>query len=70
MDYKHNDLMFDFISLFSFIIGLENLNKNNEQIEALEKHLAEQDRQYERIIKLLEGAKYERENKRNAKESN
>lgn len=54
MDYKHNDILFDFISLFSFVIGIENLNKNDEQIQALEEHLAKQDEQYEKIIKLLE----------------
>lgn len=54
MNYKHNDILFDFISLFSFVIGLENLNKNDEQIQALEEHLAKQDEQYEKIIKLLE----------------
>ena len=57
MEYKHNDLVFDLMSLFSFVIGLENLGKNEEQIKALEEHLAKQDKQYERIIELLENHK-------------
>lgn len=54
---NRNDLVYDFISVLSFVIGLENLNKNNEQIQALESHLARQDEQYERIIKMLENLK-------------
>lgn len=54
MNNNRNDLLFDFISVLSFIIGLENLNKNDEQIQALEEHLAKQDKQYEKIIDLLE----------------
>ena len=57
MNYKHNDLVFDIINLFSFVIGLENLNKNNEQIEALEEHLAKQDKQYDKIIEILKESK-------------
>lgn len=53
MNNNRNDLMFDFISVISFVIGLENLSKNDEQIQALESHLARQDEQYEEIIKLL-----------------
>lgn len=55
--YNRNDLVFDLISIFSFIIGIENLGKNDEQISQLEKHLAKQDEQYEKIIKLLEDLK-------------
>lgn len=55
--YKRNDLVFDLMSVFSFMIGLENLGKNNEQIEALEKHLKKQDEQYEEIIELLKEAR-------------
>lgn len=54
MRNENNALLFDLINVLSFIIGVENLDKNNEQINALEKHLAEQDKQYEKIIKLLE----------------
>ena len=57
MNYKHNDLVFDIINLFSFVIGLENLNKNNEQIESLEEHLAKQDKQYDKIIEILKESK-------------
>lgn len=66
--YKRNDLVFDLMSVFSFMIGLENLGKNNEQIEALEKHLKKQDEQYEEIIELLKetrtlkGGKHGRKN--------
>lgn len=55
--YNRNDLVFDLISIFSFIIGIENLGKNDEQINQLEEHLAKQDKQYEKIIKLLEDLK-------------
>lgn len=55
--YNRNDFVFDLISIFSFIIGIENLGKNDEQISQLEEHLAKQDEQYEKIIKLLEDLK-------------
>lgn len=57
MKYDRNDLFFDFINLFSFVIGVENLNKNDEQINALEEHLSKQDKQYEKIIELLKEIK-------------
>lgn len=63
MKYNRNDLAFDFINIMSFIIGMENLNKNDEQINELEKHLAKQDEQYEEIIELLKnmrGGNYDR----------
>lgn len=43
----------DLINVLSYIIGVENLKKNDEQINALENHLKEQDKQYEQILKLL-----------------
>lgn len=43
----------DGINVASFIIGLQNLNENQKQIQALEEHLAKQDKQYEEILKLL-----------------
>lgn len=43
----------DGINVASFIIGLQNLNENQKQIQALEEHLATQDKQYEEIIELL-----------------
>lgn len=48
-----NNLFFDFINILSFVIGLENLSKNDEQIKALEEHLNKQDKQYEEILNLL-----------------
>lgn len=57
MNYNRNDLGFDFINILSFIIGIENLEKNDEQIQALEEHLNKQDKQYEEILKLLEDLK-------------
>ena len=53
-DDNNNEYLFNLISLFSFIIGIENLKLNDKQIEQLESHLREQDAQYERIIELLE----------------
>lgn len=55
--YNRNDFVFDLMSVFSFIIGIENLGKNDEQINALEEHLAKQDKQYEEIIELLKEIK-------------
>lgn len=50
----------DLINVLSYIIGVENLKKNDEQINALEKHLNEQDKQYEQIINLLKELEYGR----------
>ena len=57
-DDNNNEYLFNLISLFSFIIGIENLKLNDKQIEQLESHLREQDAQYERIIELLEERGY------------
>lgn len=43
----------DLINVLSYLIGVENLQKNDEQISQLEEHLSKQDKQYEEIIKLL-----------------
>ena len=48
-----NEYLFTLINILSFIIGVENLNLNDKQIEKLESHLSKQDKQYEEIIKLL-----------------
>ena len=48
-----NDYLFNLINILSFIIGVENLNLNDKQIEKLENHLNKQDKQYEEIIRLL-----------------
>ncbi len=50
---NNNDYLLDLINILSFIIGVENLNLNDKQIEKLENHLNKQDEQYEKIIELL-----------------
>ena len=50
---RNNEYLFDLINILSFIIGIENLNLNDKQIEKLESHLSKQDKQYEEIIRLL-----------------
>ena len=70
----NNNLEFlDIITILSFIIGVENLELNERQVNNLEKHLAEQDHilieeqnsmlkiiieQNEQIISLLKGQKH------------
>lgn len=48
-----NEYLFNLINILSFIIGIENLNLNDKQIEKIESHLSKQDKQYEEIVKLL-----------------
>lgn len=50
---NNNEYLFNLINILSFIIGVENLNLNDKQIEKLESHLNKQDKQYEEIVKLL-----------------
>lgn len=50
---NNNEYLFNLINILSFIIGVENLNLNDKQIEKLENHLSKQDKQYENIIQLL-----------------
>lgn len=50
---KNNEYLFNLINILSFIIGVENLNLNDKQIQKLESHLSKQDKQYEEIVKLL-----------------
>lgn len=50
---NNNEYLFNLINILSFIIGIENLNLNDKQIEKLENHLSKQDKQYEKIIQLL-----------------
>lgn len=57
MKDNYNFNILDGINVASFIIGLQNLNENQKQIQALEEHLATQDKQYEKIIKLLSDIK-------------
>ena len=62
---NNNEYLLNLINILSFIIGIENLNLNDKQIEKLEKHLNKQDAQYEEIVKLLkEGGSYDRQTKR------
>ena len=50
---NNNEYLLNLINILSFIIGIENLNLNDKQIEKLESHLSKQDKQYEEIITLL-----------------
>ena len=50
---NNNEYLLNLINILSFIIGIENLNLNDKQIEKLESHLSKQDKQYEEIVKLL-----------------
>ena len=50
---NNNEDLFNLINILSFIIGVENLNLNDKQIEKLENHLNKQDKQYEEISRLL-----------------
>lgn len=50
---NNNEYLLNLINILSFIIGVENLNLNDKQIEKLESHLSKQDKQYEKIIQLL-----------------
>ena len=50
---NNNEYLFNLINILSFIVGIENLNLNDKQIEKLESHLSKQDKQYEEIITLL-----------------
>ena len=50
---NNNEYLLNLINILSFIIGVENLNLNDKQIEKLESHLSKQDKQYEEIVKLL-----------------
>lgn len=50
-------ILIDLINVLSFILGLKNLEENNEQSNSLDEHLNKQDAQYEKIISLLEDLK-------------
>lgn len=52
---KNNEnLLIDLVNILSFAIGIENLELNDKQIKQIDEHLAKQDEQYKKIIKLLE----------------
>ena len=54
MDSKYNNFIIDLVNVLSFAVGLQNIELNNKQIADLQEHLNNQDKQYEKIIKLLE----------------
>ena len=64
-DFGKEWTFIDIISVLSFIIGLQNLELNEKQVNALDNHLKEQDenqlaliiQQNEEIIKLLKEIK-------------
>ena len=64
-DFGKEWTFIDIISVLSFIIGLQNLELNEKQVNALDTHLKEQDenqlaliiQQNEEIIKLLKEIK-------------
>lgn len=49
----NNNTTIDLINILSYIIGVQNLELNDKQIKELQDHLNRQDKQYEKIIKLL-----------------
>lgn len=51
---QNNDYLFNLINILSFLIGVQNLELNDKQIQELQEHLNKQDKQYEKIIELLE----------------
>ena len=54
MDSKYNNFIIDLVNVLSFAVGLQNIELNNKQIADLQEHLNNQDKQYEKIIALLE----------------
>ena len=53
-NYKYNNFIIDLVNVLSFAVGLQNIELNNKQIADLQEHLNNQDKQYEKIIALLE----------------
>ena len=51
---KYNAFIIDLVNVLSFAVGLQNIELNNKQIADLQEHLNNQDKQYEKIIALLE----------------
>lgn len=56
-DNDYMAFLINLVNVLSFAIGLQNLDMNDKQVEALENHLQKQDEQYKKIIKLLEEQK-------------
>lgn len=52
-----NKLVIDLVNILSYLIGVQNLELNDKQIKDLQEHLNKQDKQYEKIIQMLEEAK-------------
>lgn len=52
-NWNRFDYMIDIVDVLSLIIGIQNMELNNKQIEELQEHLNKQDKQYQEIIKLL-----------------
>lgn len=61
MNNNKNDVVFDLINVLSFVIGIQNLELNDKQIQDLQEHLNKQDKQYEEIIELLKDLKIRKE---------
>ena len=53
-DNDYTVFLINLVNILSFAVGLQNLDMNDKQVNALEEHLSKQDEQYEHIIKLLE----------------
>lgn len=53
----YNKFIIDLVNVLSFAVGLQNIELNNKQIADLQEHLNNQDKQYEKIIALLEEKK-------------
>ena len=51
---QDKNLAIDLINVLSFLVGIENISLNDKQIKDLQEHLNKQDKQYEKIIELLE----------------
>ncbi len=51
---KYDDFIIDLVNVLSFAVGLQNIELNNKQINDLQDHLNNQDKQYDKIISLLE----------------
>lgn len=50
----YTTFVINLINVLSFVIGIQNLDLNDKQVQALEEHLCKQDEQYKKIINILE----------------
>ena len=60
MNEFNKNYLLDLINILSFLIGIQNLELNDKQIQDLQVHLNKQDKQYEEIIELLKNLKGEK----------